>query len=232
MEEEKNIRIDRVKLVLKAILEFGAGIVVIGAIIFLTAGTLLYPNAWLFLIACVVPMIFALVFFAAKDPELLEKRMRNQEKRTSQKKLVKFSLAIEILAFLIPGLDFRLGWSQVPIWLSIAGYGIILCGFSLYYTSMHQNHYASRILEIQPGQKLIDNGLYSIVRHPMYASSILINLAIPLILGSFVMLLPMLVLCALLIPRIQDEEKMLRESLEGYEEYTQKVKYRLIPYVW
>jgi len=177
-------------------------------------------------------MIFALIYLIIKDPELLEKRINLKEKEKEQKKYVKLSVLLYIVAYVIPGLDFRFGWSDVPLWLVLVSLVMMLCGYAMFMIVMLQNRYASRVIEIQKEQKLIDTGLYSIVRHPMYLAATILYLASSLVLGSYYTLIPMAILPFLLGYRILNEEKILLKGLPGYEKYKEKVKYRMIPFIW
>jgi protein-S-isoprenylcysteine O-methyltransferase Ste14 len=184
----------------------------------------------MYLVAIV--LFFVLILLSVKDPDLLAKRLNTKEREKPQKIYVLFSIFICLITYVIPGLDFRFHWSRVPIllvWLSAAG---MLTGYFLFVVVMRQNSYASRVIEIQQGQKLIDTGLYSVVRHPMYMAATLLFGFSPLVLGSFYGLLPAVFIPIALVIRIMNEEKVLREGLPGYEAYMQKVRFRLIPYIW
>jgi protein-S-isoprenylcysteine O-methyltransferase Ste14 len=177
-------------------------------------------------------MTFTLIYLLIKDPELLEKRIKIKEKENAQKKYIKLSILLFVIAYIIPGLDFRFKWSSVPMWLVMVSLLIMICGYIGFIIVMLQNRYASRVIEIQNEQKLIDTGLYSFVRHPMYLSAIILYVASALVLGSYYTLIPMLLLPFLLAYRIKNEEKVLIKGLPGYEEYTKRVKYRMIPFIW
>lgn len=201
-------------------------------LLFVPAGTMKFTNAWLFLGAFFFPMIGTLYYLYKHDPGLLESRMRLREKETAQKRYVRISLMVFLAAFILPGLDFRFQWSNVPTWLVGLSVGIMLSGYAMFVVVMLQNSYASRVIEIQEGQRVIDTGLYSVVRHPLYLAAIIMYLFSPLVLGSFYAIIPMLMLPILLGYRIINEEKVLTRGLEGYAEYKQRVKYRLVPFVW
>jgi len=222
----------RIKILLKVLLRFSIGFVLIGIVIFLPAGTIKFFNGWLYIAGLMAPMIFTLTYLLIKDPELLSKRAKMKEKESAQKTYIVLSILLFITAFIIPGLDFRFKWSNVPLWLTIISFIIMLGGYIMFVTVMLQNRYASRIIEIQNEQKLIDTGLYSVVRHPMYLAATILYLASAIVLGSYYALVPMLLLPFLLAFRIKNEEKVLLKGLPGYEEYTKKVKYRLIPFIW
>jgi protein-S-isoprenylcysteine O-methyltransferase Ste14 len=178
------------------------------------------------------PMIFTLVHLYRNDPAFLEKRMRTKEKEGTQRKYVILSLPLYIIALLIPGLDYRFGWSRAPLWLSLAALAATIGGYLMFVRVMNQNRYASRVVEIQEGQKLIDTGLYSVVRHPMYLAMIVLYLSASLVLGSYYSLIPMAIFLSTLVIRITNEEKVLLAGLPGYADYTKRVRYRLIPLVW
>jgi protein-S-isoprenylcysteine O-methyltransferase Ste14 len=217
---------------MKAFVRFLLGFVFISLLIFLSAGTIRFLNGWLFIGGLLLPMIFALTYLIIKDPELLEKRINLREREEEQKKYVKLSILIYVIAYIIPGLDYRFGWSEVPLWLVLVSLVIMLTGYAMFMIVMLQNRYASRVIEIQKEQKLIDTGLYSFVRHPMYLAATILYLASSLVLGSYYSLIPMAILPFLLGYRIVNEEKVLLKGLPGYDKYMEKVKYRMIPYIW
>jgi protein-S-isoprenylcysteine O-methyltransferase Ste14 len=220
------------KLLLKVLTRFFFAFAFIGVLIFVPAGTIKYINGWLFIAGLMVPMIFTLIFLYIKDPELLEKRMNMKEKEDAQKKYIRFSLFLYIIAYIIPGLDYRFQWSDVPLWLVVVALVIMIGGYAMFIVVMMQNRYASRIIEIQNEQKLIDTGLYSVVRHPMYLAATILYLASSIVLGSYYALIPMFLLPLLLAFRIINEEKVLLQGLPGYEAYIKKVRYRMIPLIW
>lgn len=220
------------KILLKGLVSFLLGFLFIGILIFLPAGTLKYFNGWLFISGLMIPMVITLIILAIRDPELLEKRVNLKEKETAQKKYVKLSILLFVIAFIIPGLDYRFGWSFVPQWLVWTSLAIMILGYIMFVAVMLQNRYASRVIEIQDQQKLIDTGLYSVVRHPMYLAATILYFASILVLGSYYALIPMILLPFLLGFRIVNEEKVLIGGLPGYKEYTERVKYRLIPFIW
>ena len=219
-------------LLARVIIRFSLAIIVVALILFIPAGSFKYWNAWLYIGSLIIPMTIALVYLYTHDPSLLEKRINLREKEKEQKSYVKLSLVWFIISFVLPGLDFRYGWSSVPLWLVLVSVVVMQFGYALFIIVMKQNSYASRVIEIQEKQKLIDTGLYAIVRHPLYLTASLIYISSPLILGSFYALIPMAFLPLILAYRIIHEEKILIDGLEGYKEYMKKVKYRLIPFVW
>lgn len=220
------------KLIISAIIKYIIGVGAVGALLFLPAWTLNYPNGWLFMGLLFIPMLIMGIVMALRAPGLLEKRLNNKEKEKTQQGVVAISGLIFPAGFVLSALDFRYGWSDVPSWCVIAASVLFLIGYGLYAEVMRENAYLSRTVEVQQGQKVIDTGLYGVIRHPMYLATMLMFLPLPLILGSFWGLLPFALYPAVAIIRILNEEKVLREGLEGYIEYTKKVKYRLIPFIW
>ncbi len=219
-------------LAIKASLVYLSGIFITGCFLFIPAGTFSYWNGWLFLISIFVPMLFVLIYLLINDPGLLAKRLKTKEKVKEQRSIQKIGIIPVIIGFLLPGLDYRLDWSNVPMWMTVTGTIFIICGYGLFIIVMKQNSFASRVIEIQQNQKVIDTGLYSVIRHPMYLSAIIIMLFSPLVLGSYCALIPMMFYIMIIVFRIINEEKVLQKGLEGYNEYLKKVKYRLIPFVW
>ena len=220
------------KLLLSAITKLLAGLVLLGAMLFLPAWTMNYPNAYLFLGVLFVPMIFLGLVLFWKAPELLKKRLDSKEKEKTQKGVVALSGLMFPIGFILSALDFRFSWSHVPFWISIAAAVLFLVGYGMYAEVMRENAYLSRTVEVQKGQKVISTGLYGIVRHPMYLATLLMFLPIPLILGSLWGLIPFAFYLPIIVVRIRNEEKVLTEGLSGYAEYKNSVKYRLIPFVW
>ncbi|VVC04583.1 Phospholipid methyltransferase [Candidatus Burarchaeum australiense] len=217
----------------KMVLIYLAAAVVIGLMFFVPAGTLDYWQAWLYGAVVLIPPIFVLLYFLKKDPEFLEKRMKTKEKENRQRLIIKIALVLFLISFLIPGLDHRYHWSDVPVALVLAADAIILLSYALIFLVFRENHYASRVVEVQKGQKVISTGPYAIIRHPMYLGTMLMYLFTPLALGSYWAVLPFFIMIlAVIIPRILNEEEVLRRDLPGYAEYCQKVRYRLIPHVW
>jgi len=206
--------------------------IVLGLMLFLPAGSLKYWQAWVFMGVLFIPFIFVIFYFLRNDPELLERRMKFKEKETQEKTMSKIGQLFFFIGFLIPGLDYRYGWSNVPFWLVIASDVIMFLGYMLVFFVLRENSYASRIVEVDEKQKVITTGPYAVVRHPMYAGIMPMYLCIPLALGSYFALIFFVPVIILIVFRIFDEEKVLLRDLEGYEEYTKKVKYRLIPRIW
>ena len=220
------------KLLFKALLKFLMGLLLVGLMLFLPAGSLRYPNAWLFLAILFLPILALGIVLFFKAPTLLEKRLSAKEKEGTQKSVVALAGLFFFAGFILAGLDFRFGWSHLPSWLVILASAILLISYALYAEVMRENAYLSRTVEVQEGQKIVDTGLYGIVRHPMYAATVWLFLAIPLVLGSWFAFLCFLPYLPLIVLRIQNEEKVLEAGLEGYADYKIRVKYRLIPWIW
>lgn len=220
------------KLLLNASLKFILGFVLMGLLLFLPAGTIQYWNAWLFLFLLFIPMLLLGTVLWLKAPAILEKRLNSKEKETEQRQVVALSGLIFIGGFVLAALDFRFGWSHMPLWLIAAASVLFLFSYGMYAEVMRENAYLSRTIEVQEGQKVIDTGLYGVVRHPMYAATILMYLSIPLMLGSWISFVCFLFYPALIAKRIRNEEAVLEQGLDGYTVYKQRVKYRLIPFIW
>ena len=220
------------KLLISALSKFIAGLILMGLVLFLPAGTWNYLNAWLFLGLLFIPMLILGVVLFMKAPELLEKRLQSKEKESTQKGVVAVSGLMFIGSFVLAGLDFRFGWTNVPVWVVVTAAIVLLASYGMYGEVMRENAYLSRTVEVQENQKVIDTGLYGVIRHPMYTATIFLFLAIPLVLGSWIAFAVMLLYPAAIIARIGNEEKVLEEGLQGYTEYKKKVKYRLVPFVW
>ena len=223
---------NKIKLLLSAIIKFSFGIIFVGLLLFLPAGTFNCFNAWLFMSLLFIPMFILGIFLFIKSPELLEKRLNAKEKEKTQKGVVGFSAILFLASFLIAGFDYRFDWSVIPMWCVILASVILLVSYGMYAEVMRENIYLSRTIEVQENQKVIDTGLYGIIRHPMYAVTIWLFLAIPIVLGSWWALLCMAPYPFLIAIRILNEEKILENNLSGYKEYKEKVKYRLVPFIW
>ena len=220
------------KLFISAVTKLILGAILIGAMLFLPAWTVKYPGAWLFIAVLFGPMLILGVFLFIKSPSLLEKRLNNKEKEKAQKGVLALSGLMFPAGFVISALDFRFGWSYVPLWAMIAAAALFLVGYGLYAEVMRENAHLSRTVEIQENQKVISTGLYSVVRHPMYLATLLMFLPLALILGSLWGLIPFALYPVIIVIRIINEEKVLENGLDGYIEYKSKVKYRLIPFIW
>lgn len=220
------------KLFFQAIGKFLLGVLLVGVLIFLPAGTLSFMRGWLLMGILFVPMFGAGLVMLAKSPDLLRKRLNAKETEAKQNLVVKLSGLMFIAGFVLAGLDYRFSWLILPPWISLTAAGILLMAYLLYAEVLRENVWLSRTIEVQQGQKVIDTGLYGLVRHPMYSATILLFLSIPLVLGSLIALAVFLTYPAIIIMRLNNEEKVLEKDLEGYREYKQKVKYRLIPFIW
>jgi protein-S-isoprenylcysteine O-methyltransferase Ste14 len=220
------------KLLLSALIKFFCGVLLVGLLIFLPAGTVCYPNGWLFMGLLFAPMLVAGILMLCKSPDLLEKRLDGKEKQGKQKGVVAVSGLMFIAGFVVAGLDYRYSWSRMPMAVTVASSVLFLLAYVLYAEVLRENAYLSRTVKVEEGQTVISTGLYGIVRHPMYAVTILLFLTIPLILGSWYALIPFAFYPAIIIVRLKDEEALLTKELPGYEAYKQKVKYRLLPYIW
>lgn len=220
------------ELFLQAILKFVFGILLVGLLVFLPAGTFRYFEGWLFMGILFIPMLIAGIVMMAKNPGLLEARLNAKEKQADQSMVVKLSGLMFLAGFLVAGLDFRFGWSPLSKGVSVGAAVVFLAAYVLYAEVLRENTYLSRTIEVQENQKVIDTGLYRIVRHPMYFATVLLFLAMPLVLGSLISFVIFLVYPFIIAKRIKGEEQFLERELPGYKEYKTKVKYRLIPFVW
>ena len=220
------------KLFVSAILKFLLGVILIGLLIFLPAGTLAFRNGWIFMGILFIPMFAAGLVMMAKNPHLLEKRLQAKEREREQSMVVKLSGLMFIAGFVLAGLDYRFQWLPLPGWVSIAATVVFLAAYGLYAEVLRENTFLSRTIEIQQNQIVIDTGLYGIVRHPMYSATILLFLAMPLVLGSLISFVVFLFYPLLIVKRLKNEEEVLAAGLAGYTAYRKKVKYRLIPFIW
>ena len=220
------------KLFVQAMTKFFAGVLAVGLLIFLPAGTLRFGQGWLLMGVLFVPMFLAGLFLMVKDPDRLRRRLDAREKEMTQKTVLLLSGLMFLAAFVLAGLSFRFGWLRFPRWVSVLGAILFLLGYVLYAFVLKENAYLARTVKVEKGQKLVDTGLYGVVRHPMYAATLLLFLSMPLILGSLLSLLVMLVYPFIIARRIQNEEQVLMRELPGYREYRKKVRWRLIPFLW
>ena len=220
------------KLFLNALTKFTAGLLMVALLLFLPAGTLAYPGGIRFLCLLIVPMLLMGIVMLARARDLLRKRLDAKEKQVAQKGVQSLAGLVFMAGFVLAGLDFRFGWSAVPIPAVIAASVIFLVGYGLYAEVMRENAYLSRTVKVEEGQTVVSTGLYGVVRHPMYLASILMFLSIPLVMGSWYALIPFAFYPLLMVIRILDEEKLLSAELAGYDEYKKKVKYRMIPFIW
>lgn len=220
------------KLFAQAIGKFLAGVVLVGVLVFLPAGTLAFANGWLFMGILFVPMFAAGLVMLAKNPALLEKRLQAKETEKEQSLVVKLSGLMFIAGFVLAGLGVRFGWYMLPCGVVIAAAAVFLLAYLLYAEVLRENTYLSRTIEVQENQTVVDTGLYGVVRHPMYDATVLLFLAMPLVLGSVYAFIVFLAYPFIIAKRIRNEEALLERELGGYREYMQKVKYRMVPFVW
>lgn len=220
------------KLFAEGLMKYVLGVVLVGVLIFVPAGTLCFPNGWLFMAVLFVPIFLMGLVLLVKNPRLLKKRLDGKERQREQERLVRLSGLMFLAGFVVAGMDFRRGWTQLPMGASIAAAVVFLCGYGLYALVLRENSYLSRTIEVQEGQRVVDTGLYGVVRHPMYTATLILFLTMPLILGSVWAFLIFLLYPVLIVGRIRHEEAFLEEHLPGYREYRQKVRYRLVPFVW
>lgn len=222
----------RSKLLINLLARLFGGIFMFALLFFLPAGTWRYWQGWMYIGVLITPMLFVMAYFMKRDPALLERRTRMREERREQRWIILFFGLSFILAFLLPGYDVRYGWSNMPAWVSITAAVVMFLGYLLVFRTMQVNSYLSRVVEVAEGQKVIDTDVYGIVRHPMYVGVVVLFLVSPIVLGSWWAVIPALPVIPLIAARIKDEETALEQELPGYAEYKQKVKYRLIPFVW
>ena len=219
-------------LLRQAMIKFFSGVLLVGLLLFLPAGTLYFRRAWLLMGILFIPMFLAGLVMLFKSPELLRRRLKAREAEGEQRTVIVLSGLMFLLSFILAGLNFRGYWMMLPRWVSLAAAGVFLLGYGLFAEVLRENAYLSRTVEVQEGQKLIDTGLYGIVRHPMYSATVLLFLAMPLVLGSPLSFAVMLLYLPIIAKRIRNEEKVLSKGLEGYPDYCQRVKYRLFPGIW
>ena len=220
------------RLFIQAMTKFLGGVVLVGLLLFLSAGSLRYWQAWLLIGILFVPMFCAGLVMMAKNQDLLRKRLNAKEEEKEQQTVVKLSGLLFIAAFIVAGLNWRFGWCVLPDWAVWISAGVFLVCYLLYAEVLRENTYLSRTIEVQENQKVIDTGLYGIVRHPMYMATTVLFLTMPLVLASPISFFIMLGYLPVIAKRIRNEEKVLEEGLEGYSEYKKKVKYRIIPLIW
>ena len=224
--------LSRVNLTIRVLGLFLLVFPLFGAVFFLPAGELSYWEAWVYLAVLFVPMVFALVYFLIFSPALLERRMRMREKEAEQQLIVKLASIAILLVYLLPGFDHRFHWSSVPIWLVVIADVLVFSGYAFMVLVMRENPYAGRTVEVEPDQTVVTTGPYAVVRHPMYLGVLLLYVFSPLALGSYWSMIPALLLMGLLIARITNEERVLLKELNGYREFTERVRWRIIPGIW
>ena len=226
------VKMNKMRLIVNALFKLIFGLAIMALLLFFPAGTWHYWHAWLLLALLFVPMVCMGIVMLIFSPELLSKRLNNKEKEQTQKHVVALSGLMFIAGFMLCGFDYRFVWSQVPVWVVVVASLLFLLGYMLYAEVLRENAYLSRTIEVQDNQQLIDTGLYSIVRHPMYTATLLMFLSMPLVLGSWWALLIFSIYPILIIRRIQNEEQVLAKGLKGYVDYQQRVRWRLMPWVW
>ena len=220
------------KLFCQAIVKFISGLIMVGVLIFLPAGSFAYWQGWLLMGILFVPMFIAGLVMMEKSPELLRKRLNVKEEEKEQKTVILLSGSMFLAAFIAAGLNFRFGWIVLPDWISYTGVAIFLAAYALYAEVLRENAYLSRTVEVQQNQKVIDTGLYGVVRHPMYMSTLLLFLSMPLVLGSVISFVITLAYIPIIAKRIENEEKVLEDGLPGYAEYKNRVKWKVVPFIW
>ncbi len=220
------------KLLLNALVKVTCGMILLGLLIFWPAGTMDFDYGWLLMGLLFVPMVIAGFVMLAKAPNLLAKRLDVKEKQATQKGVVALSGLMFVVGFVVAGLDFRFGWSRMPLWVTVTASVLFLVAYGLYAEVMRENAYLSRTIKVEEGQNVVDTGLYGVVRHPMYMATLLLFGMMPIVLGSWYALIVFAAYPAIIIVRLVDEENLLTRELPGYAEYKQKVKYRIIPFVW
>ena len=220
------------KLFVQAIVKFLSGLVMVALLLFLPAGTLAWWQAWLLIGILFIPMFIAGLIMMKKTPDLLRRRLDVREKQGEQKTVIALSGLMFLAAFIVAGLNFRYGWIVLPSWVSIASAVVFLLAYALYAEVLRENVWLSRTVEVQENQKVVDTGLYGIVRHPMYMSTLLLFLSMPLVLGSVISFVIILAYIPIIAKRIRNEEQVLENGLEGYAEYKKRVRYKVIPFVW
>lgn len=216
----------------EALIKLFTGVLLVGLLVFLPAGSFAYWQGWLLMCILFVPMFIAGIFMLVKSPELLRKRLNTKEKEGEQKAVVVLSGLLFIISFISAGLNWRFGWWILPEWTVWTASALFILSYTLYAEVLRENEYLSRIIEVQKGQKVIDTGLYGIVRHPMYMATVLMFLSMPLVLGSPISFIIMLGYIPVIVKRIRNEEEVLTNGLIGYKEYKTRVKYKLIPLIW
>ncbi len=230
--ERSNEQVSERNLIATVSIRLISGIIVMATMFFLPAGTFAYPEAWAYMSTLFIPMFFVFIYLIKKDPDLLARRMKMKEKEKEQKLIIKLSYIPFLISFLLPGFDKRFGWSNVPEALVILADILVFISYLIFFLVLKENSYASRIIEVEPEQTVISSGPYAKVRHPMYSVVLLMYILSPLALGSYWAIIPMILIIPVIVARILNEEKVLVRDLDGYKEYMQKTRYRLIPGIW
>ncbi len=222
----------RTGLLKDAILKLVSGIILIGALLFLPAGDFHWKNGWLLMAVLFIPMFFAGILMYIKAPDLLRSRLKAKETQSEQKAVIRYSGVMFLAAFILAGMNYRFQWTTLPetiVWIGVA---LFLLAYSMFGEVLRENQYLSRVIEVQANQTVVDTGLYGIVRHPMYSATVMLFLSMPLILNSLPSLVIMLAYIPIIMKRIKNEEAVLEQELKGYTEYKDKVKYRILPFIW
>ena len=220
------------RLLLEAVSKYLLGVVLIGLLLFIPAGTLKWKNGWIFMGILFIPMLIAGLIMYFKAPDLLRSRLDAKEKQSEQKDVIKYSGLLFLCSFIIAGLNYRFKWTSLPDGIVILGIVVFLCSYMMFGEVLRENQYLSRTIKVEENQTVVDSGLYGIVRHPMYSASVLLFLSMPLVLNSIISFVIMLGYIPLIVKRIRNEEEVLEKELAGYTEYKEKVRYRLIPFIW
>ena len=220
------------ELFLQAIIKFISGIILMGLLLFVPPGTIHYPNGWILMAILFIPMFIAGIIMMIYNPELLKKRLNAKEEQNDQKTVIALSGIMFLAAFITAGLNFRFNWMHFPKWVVYLGIVLFLASYAMFGEVLRENTYLSRTVEVQENQKVVDTGLYGIIRHPMYSATLILFLSMGLVLDSPISFLILLTYIPIIAKRIENEEKVLEEGLEGYKEYKQKVKYKVIPLIW
>ena len=220
------------RLLLEALIKFISGVIILGLLLFLPAWTIFWVNAWIFMALLFIPMFLALILMYFKEPELLKNRLKSKENQTEQKNVIIYSAVMFLAAFIIAGLNYNFKWVELPKFFVILGIVVFILSYLMFGEVLRENKYLSRTVEVQEGQNVVDTGLYGIIRHPMYSSTIFLFLSMPLILGSPLSFLIMIFYIPIIVKRIENEEMVLEKELNGYNNYKEKVKYKIIPYIW
>ena len=222
----------RTGLLKDAILKLVSGIILLGVLLFLPAGDIHWKNGWLLMAVLFIPMFFAGIFMYIKAPDLLRSRLKAKETQSEQKDVIRYSGVMFLAAFILAGLNYRFQWTTLPetiVWIGVA---LFLLAYSMFGEVLRENRYLSRVIEVQANQTVVDTGLYGVVRHPMYSATVILFLSMPLILNSLPSFVIMLAYIPIIVKRIKNEEAVLEEELKGYTEYKDKVKYRILPFIW
>lgn len=232
MIEKNEAYIMNKELLKEGLIKYIAGVILVGALLFIPAGSLKWKDGWIFMAVLFIPMLIAGIVMYLKAPDLLRRRLNAKEKEAQQKDVIGMSGLMFLAAFIIAGLNYRFSWIKFPEAIRIAGIIIFLLSYLMFAEVLKENEYLSRTIEVQEGQKVVDTGLYGIVRHPMYSATVLLFLSMPLVMNSPISFAIMLLYIPLIVKRILNEEEVLEKGLEGYKEYKEKVKYRILPFIW